>query len=575
VPESSPNIEAAADRSAEQALARVRSGSSLPASRQSEARIPLPASAASGLTPGARSVLDSAGEPLPIDVRARMEKGFDTSFEAVRVHRGAAAARSAGEVSAEAFTVGSRIVFDTGMYAPASPSGERLLAHELAHVVQQRRGGAAPRLMRQRKKKKGDGEAHKGAWVTKEPAGGCGVCYGAASDKPAAVAGMVAHSVIQAAAQTYFGAYARPEFPFRAPTDENGRLDLLVATKGGFKIAEIKPSNPRGEKRGIEDIRWYEQKLKETYPHMAVSLLDERIPVGEGLPMPDPVAKATGCMPQKLAVAPMRLGVYGYWCTPPFSELRRVCGCKPLLPPPIPVRVPEQARQPSRVPVRVYGVHPYFVDYANRLPAMKAPRGREFIVVLEAGLFAQVASEMQRRQLEHTRRVMRVDPRGRGMFQVPPVLIGGMLVAGMVVLPLLAVVLAAAIGALVAAAAVAVGAAASAAVAVAGSAVAGAASAAGGWIAGVVSAEAAAAVAVLLVARGLMSEAEAAEAVKPLVNKRIVALRDITGVPELENAKPGLEQQVDGQPYRAIIRLTTNEQDAGASDQPGREPGSQ
>ncbi|MEP7300236.1 MAG: DUF4157 domain-containing protein, partial [Caldimonas sp.] len=262
-------------------------------------------------------VLQSAGEPLAADVLARMETGFGMGFGAVRVHDGAAASMSADAVGAEAFVVGSDLVFNRGMYEPRSKAGERLLAHELAHVMQQRQGTTPP-LMRNRKK--GGSEAQKGAWVTREPAGGCGVCYGVDSVKPAAAAGMVAHKVIQAAAQLYFGAYARPEFPFTAPTDENGRLDLLVATRGGFKIAEIKPSNPAGERRGIEDIRWYEQKLKETYPEMTVSLLDERIPVGDGLAMPDPVATATGCPPQKLAVAPMRLGVYGYWCTPPFSE---------------------------------------------------------------------------------------------------------------------------------------------------------------------------------------------------------------------------------------------------------------
>lgn len=62
-------------------------------------------------------------------------RGFD--FSKVRIHTDAIAAESARKVDALAFTVGDHIVFGTGRYAPNSSSGRRLLAHELAHVVQQ------------------------------------------------------------------------------------------------------------------------------------------------------------------------------------------------------------------------------------------------------------------------------------------------------------------------------------------------------------------------------------------------------------------------------------------------------
>jgi Domain of unknown function (DUF4157) len=58
-------------------------------------------------------------------------------FSQVRVHVGPPAAESARQVSALAYTVGSHIVFGDGQYAPLSPSGRRLLGHELAHVIQQ------------------------------------------------------------------------------------------------------------------------------------------------------------------------------------------------------------------------------------------------------------------------------------------------------------------------------------------------------------------------------------------------------------------------------------------------------
>jgi hypothetical protein len=73
-----------------------------------------------------------------------MEARFGGDFGSVRLHTGTAAARSAQALGAQAFTVGREIVFGAGKYAPGTSSGKRLLAHELAHTIQQSRGGAAP-----------------------------------------------------------------------------------------------------------------------------------------------------------------------------------------------------------------------------------------------------------------------------------------------------------------------------------------------------------------------------------------------------------------------------------------------
>ncbi|MEP6587267.1 MAG: DUF4157 domain-containing protein [Polaromonas sp.] len=75
------------------------------------------------------------GTPLPDGLRAWFEPRFGQDFANVRIHQDAAAARA---VQARAYTAGSHIVFDTGEYAPGTPEGKRLLAHELTHVVQQR-----------------------------------------------------------------------------------------------------------------------------------------------------------------------------------------------------------------------------------------------------------------------------------------------------------------------------------------------------------------------------------------------------------------------------------------------------
>ena len=80
------------------------------------------------------------GRPLDEGVRADMEGRFGADFGAVRVHADGQAAESARSVHAHAYTVGDDIVFGSGRYDPASPTGQRTIAHELTHVVQQRSG---------------------------------------------------------------------------------------------------------------------------------------------------------------------------------------------------------------------------------------------------------------------------------------------------------------------------------------------------------------------------------------------------------------------------------------------------
>jgi hypothetical protein len=82
--------------------------------------------------------LRSSGEPLDPSTRDLMGRRFGHDFGEVRVHADEAAAQSARDVNARAYTIGHDIVFGAGQFAPATPRGRLLLAHELAHVVQQR-----------------------------------------------------------------------------------------------------------------------------------------------------------------------------------------------------------------------------------------------------------------------------------------------------------------------------------------------------------------------------------------------------------------------------------------------------
>jgi hypothetical protein len=92
--------------------------------------------------PVAASIHDmkGGGAPLSAATRALFEPRFGADFSQVRVHTDAQAADTASAMNARAFTLGRDIAFNSGQYAPHSQEGQRLLAHELTHVVQQSGG---------------------------------------------------------------------------------------------------------------------------------------------------------------------------------------------------------------------------------------------------------------------------------------------------------------------------------------------------------------------------------------------------------------------------------------------------
>jgi hypothetical protein len=89
------------------------------------------------LSPFIPATFASPGRPLDAETRASMDARFGHDFTKVRVHDDAEAAASAHDIGARAYTVGDDIVFGAGGFAPHTPDGQRLLAHELTHVVQQ------------------------------------------------------------------------------------------------------------------------------------------------------------------------------------------------------------------------------------------------------------------------------------------------------------------------------------------------------------------------------------------------------------------------------------------------------
>ncbi len=85
-------------------------------------------------------VSGGGGQPLDKDARQPLEAHFGTDLFGVRVHTDSKAGHAASGIGALAYTAGRDIYFASGMYAPASSDGQRLRAHEIAHVVQQGAG---------------------------------------------------------------------------------------------------------------------------------------------------------------------------------------------------------------------------------------------------------------------------------------------------------------------------------------------------------------------------------------------------------------------------------------------------
>lgn len=93
-----------------------------------------------GKAPGDVTLPAGTGQPLPPALRARMEAAFEHDFAHVRIHTDSASGDAARQMKAHAVTEGSHVYFGHGEFEPGTPEGDRLLLHELTHVVQADQG---------------------------------------------------------------------------------------------------------------------------------------------------------------------------------------------------------------------------------------------------------------------------------------------------------------------------------------------------------------------------------------------------------------------------------------------------
>ncbi|MGE5381395.1 MAG: DUF4157 domain-containing protein [Methylocystaceae bacterium] len=128
-----------ADRVAEQIVSRPQS--SQPSGGYTSASQPLTETdggfVASPVIESRLTARQGMGQPLPSAIQSLMESQFSADLSQVRIHTDSEAGRINQELEAEAFTHGNDIYMAEGRYSPHSSSGQRLLAHELTHVIQQ------------------------------------------------------------------------------------------------------------------------------------------------------------------------------------------------------------------------------------------------------------------------------------------------------------------------------------------------------------------------------------------------------------------------------------------------------
>lgn len=134
-------LEQEADCAAERALALPANAASAEGLRPVRPAA-FPTSHVDAFPSSVSRTLGDPGAPLERGLRADMERRFGHDFSHVRIHADRAAAESALDVDAQAYTVGHHVVFGVGNFAPGTHDGRRLIAHELAHVIQQSPQGA-------------------------------------------------------------------------------------------------------------------------------------------------------------------------------------------------------------------------------------------------------------------------------------------------------------------------------------------------------------------------------------------------------------------------------------------------
>jgi hypothetical protein len=174
--------------------------------------------------------LREGGQPLASSVRGFFEPRFGYDFSGVRVHTDAEAAQTTDAYGAAALTSGRHVWFGAGQYNPASDAGRKLVAHELAHVVQQ--SFFSDRTPPVQRRSKGPGGC---GWVDLVAGTTIGGAAHIQIQKVLAARGLTAEQLIPRGVKTSAG------LGCAKPTTGRGWADIIKKNPAGASITEIKP----------------------------------------------------------------------------------------------------------------------------------------------------------------------------------------------------------------------------------------------------------------------------------------------------------------------------------------------
>jgi len=270
--------------------------------------------------PIVHEVLNSPGEHLDEDSRVFFETRFGRDFSQVLVHNHSRAASSAEAVHARAYTVGPHMVFGAREYAPHTTDGQRLLAHELTHTVQQSYGRENPGLLQR--------TTHGPSTPTN--------CHNWTIPLPPWIAGAMAHAQISSTLGILPGTIPRATkvligVPSPPPITPFGFADLWRVIGPAVNIGEIK-STATGSGVAAAEVVHYILRHTESLGRIATGTGDARdasyLAKMGGVPLPGnpldlssitgtdlPLGLFTGDPGKILHIEADSTGAMVYWCT--------------------------------------------------------------------------------------------------------------------------------------------------------------------------------------------------------------------------------------------------------------------
>ena len=233
-------------------------------------------SAAGGAAPGMRE-LEAArrggGAPLPTVVRERFEAAMGHGFEHVRIHTDGAAQAAARALDAHAFALGADVFFGPGTFAPGTAEGDRLLAHELTHVVQHDEGRIT-----------GSGVSHPTDPLEREAYGAEAPVLQALDAAPAVAAEPAAPVVGGAAAQVLRDREGEGDAPEEHPMDPTEVARVLIASEQGDEVEADERQRALDALRDMDDTGSAAvlERIRNDAPALFSAILEHQLEPGEG-----------------------------------------------------------------------------------------------------------------------------------------------------------------------------------------------------------------------------------------------------------------------------------------------------